>query len=364
MRKLVQYLFRSPLLWIINKQNVSINPTKVFTKLTNLYHTILDGTAPQGMVLPIHNATDRVVIMSDMHKGNGNAADDFDASSNLYTAACYHYLNEEYTMVALGDVEELWENNMADIIANNEANIAVEKLFVQQNKLIKIYGNHDIDWASKKFAEKWLPTLYGCNIPVYEGVVLQTKINDTTLNILLTHGHQGDKLSDGNSWSRWFVYNVWSKIQAYFDIHINTPSLDFLLRDFHNRTMYQWSTTQENAVLITGHTHKPVFAGLNHIEQINKEILESNLCGNTEKAKQLEILKTQKLRDYIQDEPYTPKSPTYFNTGCCCYNDGDLTVIEISSGYIRLVKWETKADGTTHNYIKHAIALQEIMSAK
>jgi hypothetical protein len=31
--------------------------------------------------------------------------------------------------------------------------------------------------------------------------------------------------------------------------------------------------------------------------------------------------------------------PSYFNTGCCCFNDGDITGIEISDGHIRLIKW-------------------------
>jgi hypothetical protein len=33
--------------------------------------------------------------------------------------------------------------------------------------------------------------------------------------------------------------------------------------------------------------------------------------------------------------------PTYFNSGCCCFNDGDITGIEIADGFIRLIKWET-----------------------
>jgi hypothetical protein len=36
--------------------------------------------------------------------------------------------------------------------------------------------------------------------------------------------------------------------------------------------------------------------------------------------------------------------PTYFNSGCCCYSDGDITGIEIADGCIRLIKWKTKND--------------------
>ena len=31
---------------------------------------------------------------------------------------------------------------------------------------------------------------------------------------------------------------------------------------------------------------------------------------------------------------------TYFNRGCCCFDDGDITGIEIEGGCIRLIKWK------------------------
>jgi hypothetical protein len=31
--------------------------------------------------------------------------------------------------------------------------------------------------------------------------------------------------------------------------------------------------------------------------------------------------------------------PTYFNSGCCCFDDGTITGVEIGEGYIRLIKW-------------------------
>ena len=36
----------------------------------------------------------------------------------------------------------------------------------------------------------------------------------------------------------------------------------------------------------------------------------------------------------------TMVKPSYFNTGCCCFSDGDITGIEIEGDNIRLVKWE------------------------
>jgi hypothetical protein len=35
----------------------------------------------------------------------------------------------------------------------------------------------------------------------------------------------------------------------------------------------------------------------------------------------------------------TKAKPSYFNSGCCCFDDGDITGIEIAEGFIRLIKW-------------------------
>src|SRR5205085_1714060 len=131
----------------------------------------------------------------------------------------------------------------------------------------------------------------------------------------LTHGHQGDKMSDNNAFSTWLVAHIWRPFQRYLEINVNTPAKDFTLRDRHNIMMYEWSSRHENLLLVTGHTHKPVFAsGLysNHPNN-NIDILETN--GQ------------KKLK------------PSYFNSGCCCYNDGDITGIEVADGKIALVKW-------------------------
>jgi hypothetical protein len=36
---------------------------------------------------------------------------------------------------------------------------------------------------------------------------------------------------------------------------------------------------------------------------------------------------------------YRNMKPSYFNTGCCCFDDGTITGIEIANGEIRLIKW-------------------------
>ena len=50
--------------------------------------------------------------------------------------------------------------------------------------------------------------------------------------------------------------------------------------------------------------------------------------------------------EYTQiSDDYLKLVPTYFNSGCCCYSDGDITGIEIAEGSLRLIKWTNKKNG-------------------
>lgn len=39
------------------------------------------------------------------------------------------------------------------------------------------------------------------------------------------------------------------------------------------------------------------------------------------------------------DDAAEMSKPCYFNSGCCCYPDGDITGIDIAQAEIRLVRW-------------------------
>ena len=44
--------------------------------------------------------------------------------------------------------------------------------------------------------------------------------------------------------------------------------------------------------------------------------------------------------------------PSYFNTGCCCFSNGDITGIEIADGYIRLIKWSVVGGKTVRELLE------------
>ncbi len=52
---------------------------------------------------------------------------------------------------------------------------------------------------------------------------------------------------------------------------------------------------------------------------------------------QEEIAFRRQEYDHVSED-YLHLKPSYFNTGCCCFTDGDITGIEIEEGEIRLIK--------------------------
>ena len=68
--------------------------------------------------------------------------------------------------------------------------------------------------------------------------------------------------------------------------------------------------------------------------------------------------------EYTHISPdYLKLKPTYFNSGCCCYSDGDITGIEIQEDCIRLIKWHSK-DAVPQRIILEEAALEEILAPK
>ncbi|RYD76002.1 MAG: metallophosphoesterase, partial [Sphingobacteriales bacterium] len=51
----------------------------------------------------------------------------------------------------------------------------------------------------------------------------------------------------------------------------------------------------------------------------------------------------------------------YFNSGCCCFNDGDITGIEIESGQIRLIKWSYQKSGHPQRYVLEEMSLKNLL---
>lgn len=343
MRKFLQRILSPLVSRIADKYSSRPDKERIHKALTELYSKISTGNEKRGLLIEFSPDQQKFIIFSDQHKGAKTGSDDFAFCEKNYLYALEYYYQNNFHLISLGDSEELWENTLTTVKKYNIASFKKEKLFLQRNAFTKVFGNHDLEWDNSPLASLELQEIYGQKVPIYEGVILRT-IGYNPLCIFLTHGHQGDELSDGNWFSKWFIANIWAPLQAYLSINPNTPAFQDHLKTDHNRFMYEWISQQKNMLLITGHTHQPVFQSLTHIESlyrklaIAKEANDEATIQLMESEILLKKLKGQTLPDF------TVYQPTYFNSGCCCFNDGDITGIEIADGKIRLVKWEYGED--------------------
>jgi len=340
MKKLLRRLFQKPVLRWADKFSSRPDKERVFAALTELHEKIGAGKEKKGPVIPFDTATKKFIIFSDQHKGTKNHADDFAVCENNYLAALKYYFDLGFYFIDLGDGEELWENTIVSVKKYNQPSFDKEKLFLQQERFIKIFGNHDLDWANNPAAPLILQGIYGQKISICEGCILKTTINDRQFEVYLTHGHQGDMQSDGNWFSKFFVANIWGPLQSLLDINPNTPANNDQLKSLHNQIMYEWSSAQKNVLLITGHTHQPVFMSLTHLERLYFRLNEAKGKNDLEAVKQLE---TEMLKHKLEGGAiveFNNVVPSYFNSGCCCFSDGDITGIEIADGSIRLIRWK------------------------
>jgi len=215
-------------------------------------------------------------------------------------------------------------------------------------------------WGNDPFAWWQLKKIYNEDVKIYEALILEVNVGNSPLRIFCTHGHQGDAQSDGNWFSKFFVARIWAPFQAYLRINPNTAAYNTEKKTLHNEIMYEWSSRQQHTLLITGHTHQPVFTSMTHIERLYKNLQSAKANNKIELVAELEksILQREKEFSAISIDYLTMK-PGYFNSGCCCFVDGDITGIEIADATIRLIKWTTK-DESPKREVLEEIRLEEL----
>jgi predicted phosphodiesterase len=339
MRAFIQRFLREPVGKLADRFSSRPDKNLVHQSLTELYEQILEKPDEKGRLINFTDS-DKFIIFSDQHKGGKDGSDDFAFAEKNYLKALEYYNYENYHLINLGDCEELWENNILTVKKSNIASFELEKKFNERNAFTKIFGNHDLYYDNDPLAPVLLESIYGKSIRVYSGAILSTQVNGSSLNIFLTHGHQGDKQSDGNWFSKWFISTIWAPLQMYLELNLNTPAENNLLKTTHNQFMYEWVAPKKNILLVTGHTHQPVFVSLTFLERLFKKLNIARLANDTMEVDRLrnQIQKQKIKEDSMID--FSAYRPSYFNTGCCCYSDGDITGIEIADGKIRLIKWE------------------------
>lgn len=310
-------------------------------------------------------ATDRYIIFSDHHKGARNEADDFLPCEHTYLAALDHYLAGDFTLIVLGDAEELWEEKARNVLAAYQNVLLSEGRFYKDNRYIRVYGNHDDLWRSPKQVKKHLDPFFP-GIEIQDGVLLEYSGDGLSGELFLTHGHQGTFDSDLLAWFSRIWLPIYREFQILTGLGKTTPAQDACLRAEHDTKMYRWTGTKQNTILIVGHTHRPIWSSKTHLEKLLNQLYalrQKNLEEPTPE-REAEIIRLKK-EIKRREEKYPPctdtikTKPSYFNAGCCRFEDGDITGIELDHGQIRLVKW-TKIGETFSRQVLEETPLSEV----
>ena len=272
----------------------------------------------------------RLIVMSDMHRGDGTGCDDFAHNSLIYKCALDHYLKEGFTYIELGDAEELWENKTFDQIYITHASIYDQlKQFhdpdLDKTRYIKIWGNHDIEW--KHNARQLYPIFP--NIRIHEAAVTDT---GSQRRILFWHGHQADPKCCGNgaAVSKFFVRNFWPYLQRCGIKDPTRAAANPGRSDAVDDRLYQMAVGREqNAdVIIAGHTHRPVYENLTLTE---RKLYEAHTGPS------------------VAPNHLTPE-PVYYNTGSCvhprCITGIEITFQDRCPDF-KLIKWAYDATPCT-----------------
>lgn len=275
----------------------------------------------------------KLVVMSDMHRGDGSGADDFAQNSLIYRCALEYYLENGFTYIELGDAEELWENDNFDQIYITHT--PVYELLAkfhdtdpEKTRYIKVWGNHDLYWKEHEAVYR---TLFP-GIVIHEGIVLEscTREDDDEMGraILLIHGHQADPkcCGEGAVISKFFVHYFWPDLQRCGVKDPTRAALNPGLCDEIDKRLHDWANANDQVTtIIAGHTHRPVFENLSLTE---RRYLESKV-------------KTEDIE--IKHHP----DGSFYNTGSCVHPLG-ITGIEITQENgpkFRLVEWGQATEG-------------------
>lgn len=215
-------------------------------------------------VLPFDD-TSKFILLSDCHRGYGDARDEFKDNRSLFLKTLSKYYDLDFTYVEVGDGDELWKNGRFERIYATYPDIFhMMQKYYREKKLYLVVGNHDNRKVDPQFLYQVLNEDSGKTVPLFpeirthEGLVLT--YTPTGKKIFVVHGHQGDLFCDRLWTIGKIIVNtpIWDFFE-YLDLddRIN-PAKNHEKRKSLVKEYEQWAAATGH-ILICGHTHQAHF---------------------------------------------------------------------------------------------------------
>lgn len=283
---------------------------------------------------------EKIVILSDLHMGNGGRNDDFLHNGPLCLEALQHfYLAKGFTLILNGDIEELLRNSKAEIVRNWAPMYQLFEQFRAKNRLVWLQGNHEI----------LPPEIRGGGRPDWfdgESLVLDYPEG----SVFVFHGHQAGVANSGR-----FNDLIGLSLKLFANsLGIGNRSIahDSVKKYKLEKAVHEFSRT-EGLVSIIGHTHRPLFESLSKKESQGMRI--ERMCRDYTRGDEARKSKIRRAvadlkHDFLHPARRSPGLattvygdlwvPCVFNSGCAVGKRG-FTTLEIKNGKIALVFWSS-----------------------
>ena len=285
------------------------------------------------------SSSDKLVVVSDLHLGDGGSRDDFLSNGDLLEQVLRrYYLMNDFSLVLNGDIEELQRFPFDAILRRWQVFYELFRQFAHRTEIYRIVGNHD--------DALWHFDMPSLDHPLFAALRLSFG-SDT---IFLFHGHQATIFFERfNEVSGFFLRHFANRLNIRnIPVHYESTK-----RYRTEHRVYAFSSARK-IVSIIGHTHRPLFESLSKIDTLKFRI--EQLCRDypvvSPRARQaiekvvegykeeLTHLWDKDRRDGMRSGLYNEQIsvPCLFNSGCAIGKRG-VTAIEIAEGQIRLVHW-------------------------
>jgi predicted phosphodiesterase len=283
--------------------------------------------------------SDKLVVVSDLHLGDGSPRDDFLSNGELLEQILRrYYLSNDFTLVLNGDIEELQRFSTEAIQRRWQVLYDLFRQFAVRTAIHRIVGNHD--------AALWHCDSHSLDQPLLASL----KLSFGSDTIFIFHGHQATIFFERfNDVSGFFLRHFANRLHIRnIPVHYESTK-----RYRTEHRVYSFSSARK-IVSIIGHTHRPLFESLSKIDTLRFRI--EQLCRDypavspharkaIEKVVQgykseLAHLWEKDRRDGMRSGLYNEQLsvPCLFNSGCAIGKRG-VTAIEIAEGQIALVHW-------------------------